>query len=42
MVSPVGAYYKGAMSGVDGVVIDNYDRCAPKGEIYYLLHWHRW
>ena len=33
MVSPVGAYYKGAMSGVDGIVIDGYDRCAPKGEV---------
>jgi hypothetical protein len=30
-VTPVGAYYKGALSGIKGIVIDEFDRCAPRG-----------
>lgn len=31
MVNPVGAYYKNALVGVRGIVITDYDRCAPRG-----------
>ena len=31
MAMPVGAYYKGGMKPVDALVIEDYDRAAPKG-----------
>jgi branched-chain amino acid aminotransferase len=31
MVMPVGAYYKGGLRPVDALVIDEFDRAAPKG-----------
>ena len=31
MVMPVGAYYKGGLKPVDALVIEDYDRAAPKG-----------
>jgi len=29
--NPVGAYYKGGLEGVDALVVENFDRAAPKG-----------
>merc|ERR1711871_285990 len=31
MVNPVGAYYKGGLTGVDAMVVEEHDRAAPKG-----------
>lgn len=31
MVTPVGAYYKGGIQGVKGLVVTDYDRAAPRG-----------
>jgi len=31
IASPVGAYYKGGLTAIDGVVVEGYDRAAPAG-----------
>ncbi|KAL1526987.1 hypothetical protein AB1Y20_015676 [Prymnesium parvum] len=31
VASPVGAYYKGGLQAIDGLVIEQYDRAAPRG-----------
>jgi len=31
VASPVGAYYKGGLQAIDGLVVDNADRAAPRG-----------
>ena len=31
VASPVGAYYKGGLQAIDAVVVEQYDRAAPRG-----------
>jgi len=31
MASPVGAYYKGGLEAIDALVVENFDRAAPRG-----------